>query len=434
MDKSKFFRFSNDGKSYIFSGYTGLLIENDEDIESIIKNGTDDIEIKKLIFGNDEIKKQRLPISENKLLKRLVVFVTNFCNLACEYCYNRVNKVDDSISMDLEMFKNSMEYLFQNFQYDKNIHITYFGGEPLGNFQFIKDSVNYLKSIENKYKVSFTFGMTTNGTIFNDEIRDFILENKVGLTISIDGDKEIHDRNRKFLNGSGSYDTTMKTVEGLSKFKRIAARATINNVDTDLVKLYQDLAQKGVAEVNLDIASGEDYLENADEKKSILSYRLKELSDYFIDNMKNKRLIKVSNLLRGLNAIHMGQKRSFPCSAGFDTYALSADGSIYFCHRFNNVDEYKWGNVLEGFDDEKRISFLNHHHVESRNDSECNSCWASILCGGDCYHATYMQHKCTDKISDLHCFFMKEIIKNSIYIYSSLQEEDKKIFESERSC
>lgn len=435
MNATKFLKFDNGQKGYIFSGYTGLIMENDEEIENIIKNGTDDIEVNKLIFGSVKHNEGNINYinSENKLFKSLVVFVTNYCNLACEYCYNRVNKVDDSVSMDLEVFKKSMEFLLNNFKYEKSIHITYFGGEPLSRFEFIKDTVNYLKSIESEYNINFTFGMTTNGTIFNDEIQKFILENKIGLTISVDGDKETHNNSRKYLNGSGSYDNVMKTISELSKHRRIGVRPTIIDVDTDLVKLYEELTSKGVYEMNLDIASGEGYLENAEEKKIILSKRIKELADYFISNLQNKKVVRVSNFFRFLKSIHFGQRRKFPCSAGYSAYSLSADGSLYFCHRFNNISEYKWGNIFEDFDDNKRISFLNKHHVEQRNNKECDDCWGSIFCGGDCYHSTYMEHKCTEKVSDLHCFFVKEIIKNSIYIYSLMTEEEKQILDDERS-
>lgn len=416
---SKIYSFESDKNQYIYSGYTGLLIENNSRIRDFLFNNKEDNELKNYIYGNTSKNKQ---MPYESFLSSITVFCTNFCNLSCSYCYHKENNFTFSENMNVGLFIETVEYMLQNMKYGEYVNIFFFGGEPLLNFSFIKESVSLLENLEEKYSTKFTYSLTTNGTVFRDEIIDFILEKQIGLMISIDGKKEVHDKTRKFINGKGSYDTIIKNVQEISKYMRVPARVTITDLNTDLIELYEELIEKGFSSVTIAVVSTKDNKFDFEAEKETLSIRLREMADYTFKKLSNKELIPFTNYANSLKKIHKGLKSYHPCSSLKGSYTLSAKGDFYLCHRFNNLDEYTFGNFANGLDKKRVEDFVINHSIVNRNNS-CSNCWAASLCGGLCYHAAYTENNNTRDINNLECFFNKEVIKNSLYIYSLLDEE-----------
>jgi uncharacterized protein len=426
--KTKIYLFDSNGNNYVYSGYTGLVLEYSPRIKDFLENQSDDAELEELLL-NDVSQKMNIRGFEDKpFIRSLTVFITNLCNLDCSYCYNKVNNVNDAQRMDFSLFKRTIDYVLENFQHDNYITISFFGGEPLLNFDFIQESVTYLREIEDHRLVKFRFALTTNGTVLNDEITKFLVSNDFKIMISIDGDRETHNQQRKFLNSSGSFDEVINNSKILSRYINLTARVTIVDLNTDLVRLYESLANEGFKEVNFELISTDKL--HGKESYCQLSVRITDLADYVLKMLNTKQLINICNFNNKLSNIHNGNVSIFPCVAGIKSYAISVNGEIYLCHRFNNVNRYKWGDTKYGINKEKRLDFLQGHIVHKRNNSNCGNCWASILCGGDCYHTSYMENQDAYKTSKIHCFFNKELIKNSLRIYASLPEETKIIFEN----
>jgi uncharacterized protein len=319
--------------------------------------------------------------------------------------------------------------MINNFKYGKFIKIMYFGGEPLLNASFIQDSIVFLQSIEDQYNIKFVYAIATNGTVLNEDIKDLLLKNDFKIQISVDGTRETHDNKRKMLSGIGSYDRIVNNMVDLAKYTEIEARVTLSNYDTDLIELYEHLISMGFGSVNLEISSDrENFIDNED-KLICLANRLKELANYMINKLENKEVVYFRNFLNHMSNIHNGYHKEHPCIAGINSYTISPSGDVYFCHRFNDLKDFSWGDTFKGIDKIKREEFLHNNSILSRN-TECMHCWANKLCGGDCYHTSYIQNDNMEAPSQIHCFFNKEIIRNSMNIYLTLSTDARNLLDN----
>ena len=158
-------------------------------------------------------------------------------------------------------------------------------------------------------------------------------------------------------------------------------------------------------------------------KYSNLFSHIIKLAELNIDSIKKNNYIDFSNFFYILKRIHSRNKAYHPCNAGLYNYTLTVDGGIYCCQRMINNDGFYWGDIDGGCSIDKRFEFLSMHYVDKRKI--CRDCWARYLCGGDCYATSYFTNKDSLSIDLLHCSFNKEIIKNALFIYSSLSKEER---------
>jgi len=438
LSDSNFITFLNkEGKQFVFSGKTGLVLEYEDSIlEYLQKDDLKDEQYeeyltKELVDFND-LKKSLERTDEKPYLTAVTYFITNQCNLNCSYCYEKVSNVDDSLRMDFNTLKDSIKFIEQNFKLKNSMHINFFGGEPLLNFELMKESVTLLDEFGKRNNIFISYGITTNGTIINDEIVEFLANNNIGILVSIDGTKEIHDSNRVYHSGKGSYDVIVENVSKLSPYVKLCARVTIENYDTDLVNLYNHLTDIGFSEVAFSYVSKIDsHITQSD--YDAVKTTLSSLAEYFLNQVKEKHLPSIKIFIDTLINLHSGSRsdmRLFPCGAAKNYFAIDPKGDIYVCHRFGNMDNFKWGNIYEGFDEKKQLDFLRDHVLCERGNGECRECWAKYFCGGACYHSSYDSYDDSTKNTKFHCFYMKEVLKNSLYIYTSLSTDEKKIFDN----
>lgn len=431
-NENNFYKFNVNDDKFIYSAYTGVLLKISDKVASYLQ-GEEDNEVEKVLIGNAS--EQKLLVDkEDKPVSGLTVFVTNYCNLDCVYCYNKENNVDRSEQMEISVFEKALTYIFENLNYSKVFSIQYFGGEPLLNAKFIRDSIELAKLFEKKYDVKFRYSVTTNGTVYTEEIKELLVNNKFSVLVSVDGSREVHDNNRKFVNGKGSFDTVLRNLKELSKYIRVEARPTITDVDTDLVDLYKRLIEYGFSASNFEIVSSQEFPFNFGRDAEILQKRINDFADFILEEIKQKRVLENISFAKRLFFIHNGNRRTYCCNAGSKHFSLTPKGEIFLCHRFTNLEQFKWGDVETGIDNEKRESFLSEHHVSVRNEA-CKNCWARNLCGGDCFHAAFTECGDTKLISDIHCFYTKELIKCSLRIYASLtRDEIHEILEPTTEC
>lgn len=426
LNHPKLYLFKNNsGKSFIYSGYTGFILEDSPRIQNHLENIEFDEEVDKYLLGEsgeDTFLESLLPTKP--FVDTILFFVTNQCNLACSYCYERVNNVHNSKKLDIKTFKTTVLYFIENFVHQNVINIGFFGGEPLLNFPLIKESIKVLKEISSTRNIIFHYCITTNGTLLNDEIIDFLTSHNFNIGISIDGTETLHDLHRKFLDGRGSYRTIIGNVAKLAKYCNITAQITITDYKIDLIELYQELENNGFSAIKTECVVSPKFKNSSDDLQRF-SENLQLFADYFISNLRKKRIIKYIDLLGVLKNLHFGSSRFLPCNTGFNKYSVATDGSIYFCQRFMDLPEFKWGNAMKELDLKKRDQFLKRHIVTMRGLGRCKDCWAQRVCGGTCYHASYVETGITERISELYCGFRKVIYEKALYIYSSLQNEEK---------
>lgn len=265
--------------------------------------------------------------------------------------------------------------------------------------------------------------MTTNGTVFNDEINEFLLKNKFTIQISVDGKKEIHDINRIYSNGNGSFEKMKENTKFLRENSSISARATITSTNLDLIENFEELEKMGFVAVPMAPAQN---LLTEDDYKSLIE-KDEELSLYFLNLIENKdykRAKKLRMPYSMLKNIHDGRyKKEFICGSGNTMCAIDINGKIYPCHRFVGIKEQSIGSVFDNTFENKE--YLDTININNRN--QCHNCWARTLCVGGCSHENLVNGGDFLTTPKKHCKYIKAHISHFINVYINLNEEQKKI-------
>lgn len=421
---------NNSNQKFVYSGNSGLVLKYGNRIENYIC-GIKDEELEIYLADDPFYAKSETYDYERPYIDEITLLIANQCNANC-LCSDKkkINESGNNAKMDQNTLKNCIDFILSNFEYNKNIKIIFSGDEPLLNFSLIKNSIDMFKRLEKEKNIIFSFSIITNGTILNNEIKEFLIIENFTVIVNIDETdimrNMLHDNNESFM-------VIAENIKILSEDMDIKARLTLTDFDANLVEVYENLENLGVRDVKVNLISHKVHTLYADQSFTSLSEQLRLFSDYYIENIKKKRFIRFNNLNRILSSIHFGAKKDpkfFPCNAGKSGYSFSIDGNIYLCHHFNNCENQKWGNIYKGFDNEKRKEFIKKHIIFERNDSNCANCWARYLCGGTCYHSSLRSNNETSKVSSYECRFNQELIKSALYIYTSLENNEKVIIEN----
>jgi uncharacterized protein len=366
-------------------------------------------------------------------LTTLVMNVTNQCNLACTYCYEYgEDKIVDTENGQQAKFMaestalQSVEFLLK--ESGRVAHLTFFGGETLLNFPVLKSTIAYARTRAAELGKEIDFSLTTNATLLKPEIIEFLAENHVGVTISIDGPRDMQDRFRVFHNGAGSYDVVAPKIKELLRRHRtrpIGARVTLTSDTLDITKIYRHLTEElgfwevGFAPVttspNQHYAIGEQGFD-----KMLGQFRA--LASEFLEHVAVNRHHGFSNVKDTLEEIHKGVSKAYPCGAGLGLLGVSTDGDVALCHRFAGSDAHKFGTVRDGIDRGAQTAFLQQHHIADKTD--CSKCWARPLCSGGCYHEAHVRYG-TTRTPNLHyCEWIRGWTDTCLQIYGELSERN----------
>jgi uncharacterized protein len=366
-------------------------------------------------------------------LQTLVINLTNQCNLSCQYCYefgeDKVATPEGKPKfMEFETAKQSVDFLFTEAGSRKQVHITFFGGETLMNFPLLQKIVDYSRQEGARRGVSIDYSLTTNATLLRPDIIEYLSENAIGVTVSMDGPKELNDQLRVFANGKGSYDIIVPKVKELLRQHRsrpIAARVTLTNGVRDVIGIFRHLKEEigfhevGFAPVttspNRLYAIGEKGLDDVLAQFEQLAY---EYRDYALRG----ELHGFSNVSDTLSELHQGISKSHPCGAGLGLLGVGPSGDISPCHRFVDSDDHKLGNVSEGLDRGKQQEFLKHGHIHAKYD--CHTCWARPLCAGGCYHEAFVRYGDTGHANLHYCDWIRGWTDLCLRIYGEIATQN----------
>src|SRR6266404_1161012 len=350
-------------------------------------------------------------------LQRIVLNTTNQCNLACTYCYEySEDKIDQSAGKEKFMSKDiaeaSVEMLLRESASRRNIHVTFFGGETLLNVSVMRSTVEYAKRRSAELNKKVEFSLTTNGTLLTEEIIEFLSEHRVGVTVSMDGDKELNDRQRIFHDGRGSYDVIVPKVKMLLKRHRtnsIGARVTLTAGVSDVRRIYRHLTQEiGFQAVGFAPATASPqrlYHIGGQKMDSILD-QFAELASEYCDYALQNKQHGFTNASDTLKELHSGISKAYACGAGLGMLGVGTEGNVGLCHRFVDSPIGKMGSIKEGgIDKTARRDFLNTHHIGARYD--CHTCWARPVCAGGCYHEAFIHHGDTSAANLHYCDWIR---------------------------
>lgn len=335
-------------------------------------------------------------------LKMLILQVTQNCNLRCDYCAysgKYENRVHTNKEMTMDTAIKSIDYLFKHSeQNERGVSISFYGGEPLLKLQFIKECVAYVEEHYPDRLVSF--GMTTNGTLLTPEVADYLVAHKFNITISLDGSRESHDANRKFVNGKGSFDVIMNNIKQANLHnKDFIKHLRFNTVLNPKVEYGAVSRYFNTEEVICDADIGMSFMDDLNCKEDIIfgeefiSQRKYALLKAYLIMLKKLKGVKISNTeadvktaidmdYRLLSDKHkqLGKRchHSGPCIPGASRMFVNADNYVFPCEKVPDTSEaLRIGTVENWIDIEKVTNVMN---IGKLNEEDCKKCWAFSWC------------------------------------------------------
>jgi uncharacterized protein len=366
-------------------------------------------------------------------LNTMVLNVTNQCNLACTYCYEYgEDKIVDtehgkqSKFMTEQTALDSVEFLLK--ESGRVAHLTFFGGETLLNFPVLKSTIAYARRRAAEAGKEIDFSLTTNATLLKPEIIEFLAEHRVGVTISIDGPRELQDKFRVFHNGAGSYDVVAPKIKELLRVHRtrpIGARVTLTSDTLDITRIYRHLTEEiGFWEVGFAPVTTSPQQQYAIGEHGFdrMLDQFRALAAEFLEHAATNRHHGFSNVKDTLEEIHKGVSKAYPCGAGLGLLGVSTDGDVALCHRFAGSDAHKFGTVRDGIDRGAQTAFLQRHHIADKTD--CSICWARPLCSGGCYHEAHVRYGTTERPNLHYCEWIRGWTDACLRIYGELSERN----------
>lgn len=365
--------------------------------------------------------------------------ITEDCNCRCKYCFIDKNPKKSNIKVGKAM----IDWMFNSeiSKDDKNLQLTFFGGEPLTEFDLLKKIVIYGMEKSKKTGKNISYSITTNGTLLSGEKLDWILNNDIGILFSIDGKKEFHNRYRVFADGKGSYDRTMEDLDKLLQAKpQVVARMTyvpdtIPYLFENYKFLLEDLHFQSCAPT---FATDPHMKLNEDEIKE-LNKQFKLIEDYEINRAKQGKKVAFNYIHKCIRQILTNKKLPSPCGAGKKYLAIGTEGGIFPCHRFTQWAEWELGNIFSGYINQELRDKCGKFDCEVNED--CKKCQV-LFCGGQCLASNYVNYKDITKHSQSNCAVatrqfraakrVYEEIKNDKQFMSQFKKPQKRDFEQSK--
>jgi len=368
-------------------------------------------------------------------LNTMVLNVTNKCNLACTYCYEYgEDKIVDTQYgtapkfMSEQTAEESVEFLLAESKGMDVAHLTFFGGETLLNFPVLQRTVAYARQRAAEVGKRIDFSLTTNATLLRPEIIQWLADNDIGVTISIDGPKAVQDGLRVFHNGRGTYDVVLPRIRELLSVHRsrpIGARVTLTQKHLDVIEIYRHLTEEiGFWEVGLAPVTTQDHRDYSlsPEGKDAMLRQFEELAAEWLECALRDEHHGFTNVTDTIEEIHKGVSKAYGCGAGLGLLGVATDGDVALCHRFAGSPEHTIGSVSGGIDREKQGEFLEEHHIAAKTD--CHTCWARPICSGGCYHEAHVRYGDSSRPNLHYCNWVRSWTHTCLTIYGALAEKN----------
>ncbi len=330
------------------------------------------------------------------VIKALCLHIAHTCNLNCSYCFSSQGKYHgERALMSFETGKRALDFLVENSGTRRNLEVDFFGGEPLMNFEVVKQLVAYARSIEKEKNKNFRFTLTTNGVLIDDDVIDFANREMSNVVLSLDGRKEIHDRFRVDYAGNGSFDKIVPKFQKLVDargHKDYYMRGTFTHANPDFLKDIQAMLDLGFTELSMEpvVCASGDEGELLESDMPILFDQYEKLSELMIKREKEGKPFTFYHYMIDLSGGPCIYKRISGCGSGTEYMAVTPWGDLYPCHQFVGDEKFKLGDIWNGVSNFEIQNEFESCNVYARED--CKDCWAKLYCSGGCpanaYHAT----------------------------------------------
>ena len=350
------------------------------------------------LFAEDSFEPMAGELKEKTsgVIKALCLHGALTCNLNCDYCFASQGKYHgERAVMSLEVGKRALDFLIEHSGTRRNLEVDFFGGEPLMNFQMLKDLVTYARSIEKAAGKNFRFTLTTNGMLIDDEVIDFANREMSNVVLSLDGRKEIHDRYRVDYAGNGSFDKIEPKFQKLVEARNgenYYMRGTFTHRNPDFLEDIKTMLDLGFNELSMEpvVCAAGDPAELTAEDLPIVMKQYEELADLMLERDRAGKPFTFYHYMIDLTGGPCIYKRISGCGSGTEYMAVTPWGALYPCHQFVGDDKFKLGDIYRGVTHTAIQDEFRACNVDARE--ECRDCWAKLYCSGGCaanaYHAT----------------------------------------------
>ena len=384
-----------------------------QDIEELKKEGK--------LFSEDKFKDLQIDIKARPTqLKALCLHIAHDCNMCCKYCFAGEGEYSgDRSLMSFEVGKRALDFLIEQSGSRKNLEVDFFGGEPLLNFDVVKQLVAYARSIEKEKGKNFRFTLTTNGVLLNDEVMEWANKECYNVVLSLDGRKETNDRMRRTRNDKGTYDLILPKFQKMAKERNQQGyyiRGTYTHYNTDFANDILHLADLGFEQLAMEPVVTDPKMDYALQESDIP--KLKDQYDLLAKEMcKRNREGKGFTFFHYMIDLEGGPciyKRISGCGVGTDYMAVTPWGDLYPCHQFVGDEKFLLGNVFDGVKNTDIVNEFKLCNVYSREASQ--DCFAKLYCSGGCSANAYHT---TGKITgtcDMSCELHRKRVENAIMI------------------
>ncbi len=382
-----------------------------------------------MLFSED-IYEKSIEAFKNRetVVKALCLHIAHDCNLACKYCFAEEGEYHGRRAlMSFEVGKKALDFLVANSGSRKNLEVDFFGGEPLMNWQVVKDLVAYGRSLEEPNHKKFRFTLTTNGVLLDDEILEFANKEMSNIVLSIDGRKEVHDHMRPFRGGQGSYDMIVPKFQKVAESRNqmdYYVRGTFTHHNLDFAADVCHLADLGFKQISVEpvVAQPTDDYALKDEDIPQILAEYDKLAKELIERRKAGKGVNFFHFMVDLSGGPCVYKRLSGCGSGTEYLAVTPWGDFYPCHQFVGQEEFLLGNVDTGITNTKVRDDFKSCNVYSKE--KCKNCFAKFYCSGGCAANSYNFHGNIHDAYDLGCELQRKRVECAIMIKAALAEEE----------
>ncbi len=381
-----------------------------------------------VLFTEDTYKEKILDFKKRStVVKALCLHIAHDCNLACQYCFAEEGEYHGKRAlMSYEVGKQALDFLISNSGSRRNLEVDFFGGEPLMNWQVVKDLVAYGREQEKLHDKHFRFTLTTNGVLLNDDILEFANREMSNLVLSIDGRKEVHDAMRPFRGGKGSYDLVVPRFQRAARSRNqmnyyVRGTFTRNNLDFSRDVLH--LADLGFRQISVEpvVASPEDPYSIREEDLPQICEEYDALAAEMVSRHGTKGEFTFFHFMIDLTGGPCVYKRLSGCGSGTEYLAVTPWGDLYPCHQFVGEEPFLMGNVFDGITNTELRDEFKCCNVYAKE--KCRDCFAKFYCSGGCAANSYKFHQSITDAYDIGCVMQRKRVECAIMIKAATAGE-----------
>ena len=427
--------------------YEAIALYEDHEPEEIMGQLKDRYpleEIREALLDIEELKAQgtlftedtyREPILDFKkrptVVKALCLHVAHDCNLACRYCFAEEGEYHGRRAlMSYEVGKQALDFLIANSKSRRNLEVDFFGGEPLMNWQVVKDLVAYGREQEKLHNKNFRFTLTTNGVLLNDEGQEFVNREMSNVVLSIDGRKEVNDRMRPFRGGKGSYGLIVPKFRKLAdsrEQKNYYVRGTFTHNNLDFCEDVLHLADLGFRQISVEpvVADPEEDYAIREEDIPVICEQYDKLAAEMVRRLGKENEFTFFHFMIDLTGGPCVYKRLSGCGSGTEYLAVTPWGDLYPCHQFVGEEDFLMGNVFEGVTRREIRDTFKECNVYTKE--KCRNCFARFYCSGGCAANSYKFHGSVNDAYDIGCELQRKRVECAIMIKAAAAAQGEQI-------